>query len=76
MIEGVGRIKAAGLTLTKIHNQIDRMIEKLPGSTNAFQLNIAKYASQKAFINIKDEAGEIITITNKKIKLEEVLAQN
>ena len=52
------------------------MIEKLPGSTNAFQLNIAEYISQKAFINIKDNEGQIIQISNKNTTLAEVLAQS
>ena len=67
VIEGVGKIKAAGRTLNELNDQVDGMIEKLPGSTNAFQLNIAEYISQKAFINIKDNEGQIIQISNKNI---------
>ena len=76
VIEGVGKIKAAGRTLNELNDQVDGMIEKLPGSTNAFQLNIAEYISQKAFINIKDNEGQIIQISNKNTTLAEVLAQS
>ena len=73
VIEGVGKIKAAGRTLNELNDQVDGMIEKLPGSTNAFQLNIAEYISQKAFINIKDNEGQIIQISNKNTTLPKFL---
>ena len=76
VLAGVGKIKANGKTLEQLRNEINFLIEKLPNSQNAFQIEISKFNSQSALISIAGKSGNIIPITNKNLYLDELLIEN
>ena len=45
---GIGKIKASGRSLDDLQNEIERIMAKVPGSNNAFQLEITEFLSQTA----------------------------
>ena len=76
VFESVGKVKAAGLTLTKLKENIENKIQTIPDSQNAFQIQIKTFASQKALISIQGKPGVLIPITDTPAKVAEVLTQN
>lgn len=76
VFEGVGKIKTAGLSLDELRNRIEKLIQQLPDSQNAFQIQITNFASQTALVRIPGQSGGIIPITDIPIALEEVLANS
>ena len=52
------------------------LVEKLPGSETAFQIEVSQFLSQKALVNIPTKPGGNIVITNKALALDEVLTEN
>ena len=76
VLEGVGSINAAGLSIKQLKEEISSKIEKLPDSKNAFQITISEALSQKATVNIFGKEGGIIPITNTPIALDQILTQN
>ena len=76
VFESIGKIKAAGLTLNKLRKNIENLSQPVPDSRNAFQIQVANFASQKALINIQGKPGVLIPVTDKPAKVSEVLTQN
>ena len=76
VLAGVGSILVAGLSLSEVQAKITSLIEKIPGSQNAFQIEIKEYFSKKAILNIPGKAGGIIPITKKAIALDQILIEN
>ena len=75
VFEGVGKVKAAGLSLSEIRNEIEALIQQLPDSQNTFQIQITDFASQKALLNIPESPGGVITLTDNPLALDEVLTE-
>ena len=50
VFENVGKIKAAGRTLNELKNEFKSLMKPVPDSQNAFQIQIEKFASQKALL--------------------------
>ena len=75
IFKGVGTIKASGRSLNEIRNSIKELIQKLPDSQNAFQIEITKFSSQKALVSIPERTGGPIEITNTPAALDEILTQ-
>ena len=68
----VGRIEAAGKTLSEVRSEV-RNILILNGLSPRFQLEISRFASQKAFLTINARSS-VITLTDKVANLRDVLA--
>ena len=51
-------------------------MQPVPGSQNAFQIQITNFASQKALLTPHGKPGVLIPITDTPAKLSEVLTQN
>ena len=76
VFENIGKIKAAGRSLNEVIEKIKGLIQKLPDSQNEFQIQITKFASQKALLTHQGKPGVIIPITNTPTRLSEILTQN
>ncbi len=76
VFEAVGKVKTAGLTLSELKKIIENLLQPAPGSQIAFQIQVTKFASQKALLNIQGKPGVLIPITDIPIKVSEVLTQN
>ena len=76
VFEGVGEIKAAGLSLNDLRAKIKKLMQKVPNSHNTFQIQITDFFSQKALLSISGKPGTEIKITNTPITLSSVLVQN
>ena len=76
VFENVGKVKAAGRTLGELKNEIENLIQPVPDSQNAFQIQITQFASQKALFTPQGKPGVLIPITDTPSKLSEVLTQN
>mgnify|MGYP001192005013 CR=1 FL=1 len=76
VFEGVGEIKAAGLSLNDLRAKIKKLMQKIPNSHNTFQIQITDFFSQKALVSIPGQPGTEIKITNTPITLSSVLVQN
>ena len=76
VFERIGKIKASGLTLSELRIKIESLIQPIPDSQNAFQIQITKFASKTALLSIQEKPGILIQIKDKPIKLSEVLTQN
>lgn len=76
VFEGVGEIKAAGRSLDDLRAEIKNLMQKMPDSQNAFQIQITKFASQTALISTPGQPGVLVTITDKPATLAEVITQN
>ena len=50
VFEGIGKLKAAGHTLSKLKSDIENLMQPVPDSQNAFQIQITNFASQKALL--------------------------
>ena len=59
----------ANKTLNAIRKNVTELMEKLPESENAFQLEVSDFSSQRAIINFPGESGGLIPITIKKTTL-------
>jgi protein involved in polysaccharide export with SLBB domain len=68
----VGRIEAAGKTLSEVRSEV-RNILILNGLSPRFQLEISRFASQKAFLTINARSS-VITLTDQVANLRDVLA--
>ena len=76
VFETVGKIKAAGQTLSELKSSIENLMQPVPDSQNAFQVQITKFISQKASLTFYGKSGVLIPITDTPVKLSEVLTQN
>ena len=76
VFENVGKVKAAGRTLSELKTDFESLMQPVPGSQNAFQIQITGFASQKALLTPHGKPGVLIPITNTPAKLSEVLTQN
>ena len=76
VFESIGKVRVVGLTLNKLKENIENLIEPVPDSQNAFQIQVTNFASQKALISIQGQPGVLIPITDTPAKISEVLAQN
>ena len=76
VFEGIGKIKAEGRSLGELISEINTIIQKVPGSQNAFQVRITKFASQSAIVSIPGKAGLVVPITDTPTTLAKVLTQN
>ena len=76
VFESIGKIRAAGLTLNRLKENIENLIQTVPDSQNAFQIQVTNFASQKALISIQGQPGVLIPITDTPAKVSEVLTQN
>ena len=59
-----------------MRKNIENIIQPIPGSQNAFQVEITNFASQKVLLISHGKPGVLIPITDIPAKLSEVLAQN
>jgi len=76
VLENTGKVRAEGLTLTELKNNIKNLMQPAPDSHNAFQILITEFASQKAILISNKEEGNLIPITDKPKKLLEVVGQS
>ena len=76
VFENVGKVKAAGRTLNELKNEFDNLMQPVPNSQNAFQIQITNFSSQKALLTPHGKPGVIIPITDTPARLSEVLTQN
>ncbi len=76
VLENVGRVYVLGKYLEQVQKEISSQIDIVPNSQNSFQIEITGFNSQKALINIPDQPGGIIPITDVKIDLLSVLTAN
>ena len=76
VFQGIGKIKAAGRSLTEVKIEMKSRMQKVPDSQNAFQIQITKFFSQKALLSTPGKPGVLIPITDTPAKLSEVLSQN
>ena len=76
VFENVGKVKAAGRTLNELKTDFESLMQTVPGSQNAFQIQITGFASQKALLTPHGKPGVLIPITNTPTKVSEVLTQN
>lgn len=76
VFESIGKVKAAGRTLEELTIKVKKLIQVLPDSQNAFQIQITDFSSQKALLSIQGQPGVIIPITDKAITLVEALLKN
>ena len=75
VFENLGKIKAAGNTISEMSVKIENLIRPVPDSQNAFQIQITEFASQTAFLSINGKPRSYIQITDKPAKLSEALTQ-
>ena len=76
VFESIGKVRGAGLTLNQLKENIENLIQPVPDSQNAFQIQVTNFASQKALLTAQDKPGVVIPITDTPAKISEVLAQN
>ena len=76
VFEGIGKVRGAGLSLNQLKENIENLIQPVPDSQNAFQIQVTNFASQKALISIQGKPGVLIPITNTPTKISEVLVRN
>lgn len=76
IFESVGKVKAAGRSLSELQTEIKNLMQQVPDSQNAFQIQIKEFSSQTALVSIQGETGVSIPITENPIALDEVLTQN
>ena len=76
VFENVGKVKAAGRTLNELKTDFESLMQPVPGSQNAFQIQVTNFISQKALLTPHGKPGVLIPITDTPAKLSEVLTQN
>ena len=64
VFENVGKVKAAGRTLNELKNEFKSLMQPVPDSQNAFQIQITNFASQKALLTPHGKPGVLIPITD------------
>ena len=76
VFEGIGKVKGSGLTISQLKKNIENLIQPVPDSQNAFQIQITNFASQKALLGIQGKPGVLVPITDTPTKISEVLTQS
>ena len=76
VFESIGKVRGAGLTLNQLKENIENLIQPVPDSQNAFQIQVTNFASQKALLTSQGKPGVLIPITDTPAKVSEVLSQN
>ena len=76
VFEGIGNVRAEGLTINELRESIKNLVQRVPDSQNAFQIQITSFASQKALLNIQGKPGVLVPITDKPTTFIEVFTQN
>ena len=76
VFENVGKVKAEGRNLSELKKAIENLMQPVPDSQNAFQIQITNFASQKALLMAQGKPGVLIPITDIPAKISEVLTQN
>ena len=76
VFESIGKIQAAGLTVSELKKNIKKFIKPLPDSRNAFQIQITEFASQKALLSIQGKLGVSIPVTDTPVTIAELLIAN
>ena len=76
VFESVGKVKATGRTLNELKSDIKNLMQLVPDSQNAFQIEVTNFASQKASLTPQGSPGVMIPITDIPMKLSEILTQN
>lgn len=76
VFEPIGKLKVDGLSLDELRDKIEKLIQKVPDSQNAFQINITDFASQTALLSIRGKPGIVAKITDKPVMLAQLLTQN
>lgn len=76
VFDGVGEIKAAGRSLDALRAEIKILMQQVPDSQNAFQIQITNFASQKALLSIPGKPAVLVPITNTPTTLAEALTQS
>ena len=76
VFESIGKVRGAGLTLNQLKEDIENLIQPVPDSQNAFQIQVTNFASQKALLTSQGKPGVLIPITDTPAKVSEVLSQN
>ena len=76
VFESIGKVRGAGLTLNRLKENIENLIQPVPDSQNAFQIQVTNFASQKALLTSQGKPGVLIPITDTPAKVSEVLSQN
>ena len=76
VFESLGKVRAAGLTLSELKENIDNIHQLVPDSKNAFQIQITNFASQKALLSIQGKPGVLVPIIDTPAKVAEVLTQS
>ena len=76
VFEGVGKIKAAGRSIEELKIEIETLMQRLPDSQNAFQIQITNFSSQTALLSTSGKPGLLVPITDSPLKLAEALTQN
>ncbi len=76
VFESIGKVRAAGLTISKLRKNIENLTRPVPDSQNAFQIQVTDFASQKALLSIQGKPGVLIPITDIPVKVSEVLAES
>ena len=82
VLEGIGRIKLAGRTLSEIEMDIKQRLSDLPASQQTFQLEITQYSSRRAYLTLNTtqgantgQNGQVMALTDQPITLREVLSK-
>ena len=73
IFEGIGKLKAVGLSVNELETKIEELIQQLPDSQNAFQIKITKFSSKTALVNISKTQGAVVAITDIPKSIYEVL---
>ena len=76
VFENVGKVKAAGRTINELKTDFENLMQPVPDSQNAFQIQVTDFASQKALLTPNGKPGILIPVTDTPTKLSEVLTQN
>ena len=76
VFEGIGNLKAAGLTLNALRDKISSHMEKITGSEVSFQIEVTNFSSQSALVNVPGKDGGLIPITDIPVALDEILTNN
>ena len=63
VLAGVGKIKAIDLSLNELRKKIKDLMQQLPDSQNAFQIQITNFTSQTAFLSIAGKESVVVPIT-------------
>ena len=76
VFESLGKVRAAGLTLSELKENIENIHQLVPDSQNAFQIQVTNFASQKALLSIQGKPGVLVPIIDTPVKVSEVLTQS